>query len=353
VWTPEFADAGWALPLPDAVAAQVSQDALPGPLATARWKGRLFAAPLNTNTQLLWYRKDLMPDGSPPQTWDELLAIADKLAAARRPSWIEVQAKQYEGLMVWFNTLLTSAGGSIVGPDGTTVTLDRGDAARRALEVISRVARAPGHDPSIDQSDEPAARTAMEDGDAAFELNWPFVYAGMASDAASGGVAHIDDQGRPTSRDTGNTVLTVDGQRNFLSAPFPRMIAGTPATVTIGGVDIAVAATTRHRDLAFDALLCLRDRDNQRRDGIEAGLPPTIASLYDDAAFQAAYPMWKQVRDSLSSPAVRPVSPAYQSISTLVTAKLAPVTGIGDPADLVPVLAQQVRDAVTSKGLVP
>jgi multiple sugar transport system substrate-binding protein len=145
----------------------------------------------------------------------------------------------------------------------------------------------------------------------------------------------------------------VGGQRNFLPTPLPSMIAGEPATGTIGGLNIAVAATTRHRDLAFDAMVCLRDRDNQRRDGIEAGLPPTLASLYDDPSFQAAYPMWREVRDSLTSASMRPASPAYQSISTLMTAKLAPVTGIADPAALVPVLAQQVRDAVTSKGLVP
>ncbi len=60
VWTAEFAEAGWALPLSDDPAGQAEADAtldtLPGPLATAGWKRKLYAAPVTTNTQLLWYR---------------------------------------------------------------------------------------------------------------------------------------------------------------------------------------------------------------------------------------------------------------------------------------------------------
>ncbi|MGH3969416.1 MAG: extracellular solute-binding protein, partial [Mycobacterium sp.] len=125
VWTAEFAEAGWALPLSDdpagAAEADAAADTLPGPLATARWQHRLYAAPLTTNTQLLWYRADLMD--KPPTTWDGMIAEASRLHAAGQPSWLAVQAKQYEGLVVWFNTLLTTAGGQVLSEDGKTVTL--------------------------------------------------------------------------------------------------------------------------------------------------------------------------------------------------------------------------------------
>ena len=72
VWTAEFAEAGWALPLSDDPAGKAETDAksntLPGPLETATWQGKLYAAPITTNTQLLWYRADLMDD--PPTTWE-------------------------------------------------------------------------------------------------------------------------------------------------------------------------------------------------------------------------------------------------------------------------------------------
>ncbi len=84
-----------------------------------------------------------MPDGQPPETWDEMIEIASGLAEEGRPSWIGVQGRQYEGLMVWFNTLLSSAGGSVVGEDGVTVTLTDNDAAVTALDIMKRVATRP------------------------------------------------------------------------------------------------------------------------------------------------------------------------------------------------------------------
>ncbi|WP_416063634.1 ABC transporter substrate-binding protein [Rhodococcus indonesiensis] len=352
VWTAEFAEAGWALPLPPDVAAAVSEGTLAGPLESATWQGTLYAAPLNTNTQLLWYRKDLMPGGRPPQTWDEMIDIASGLAAEGRPSWIGVQARQYEGLMVWFNTLLASAGGSVVAEDGTTVTVADGDAAVTALDIMKRVATAPGADPSLNQSDEAAARLGMESGKAAFQVNWPFVYPGIIENAEKGFLPFVDENGNVTAENTGNTVLTVNGEQNFLPAPYPSVIPGRPAEVTIGGFNIGVARTTRYPDLAFEAVQCLRNEENQRNNAVDGGVPPTLASLYDDPEFQQAYPMWREVRESLENAAVRPVSPAYQSISTLITATLNPVDRI-DPPRTVDELAEQVRKAVNSEGLIP
>ncbi len=343
-WTAEFAEAGWIEPLPEAVAGRVREGTLEGPLRTATWQDRLYAAPLNTNTQLLWYRKDLVPDGKPPQTWDQLLTIAGDLAEQGRPSWIEVQAQQYEGITVWFNSLLTSAGGQIVADDGATVTLDRGDAARRALEIMARVGSAPGADPSLSQRDEGGARLAMESGRAAFQVNYPFVLPGIAE---NGGGAFLDDDGNPTGRDTGRRVAD-----EFAWAPYPAVDPDRPATVTLGGFNLAVPTTSEHPTEAFDAVQCLRNRDNQLRNAVDAGVPPTLEDLYDDSAFQAEYPAWEAIKASLDAAAVRPASPAYQSISIVLSADLSPPGDI-DPEAAVGKLTARVRDAVNSEGLVP
>ena len=48
VWTAEFAEAGWALPLSEDPSGQAEADAtsntLPGPLETAKWQDKLYAA---------------------------------------------------------------------------------------------------------------------------------------------------------------------------------------------------------------------------------------------------------------------------------------------------------------------
>jgi len=124
IWTAEFAEAGWVLPLSDDPArraeADATADTLAGPLSTATWRHRLYAAPVTTNTQLLWYRPDLME--KPPATWDAMVDEATRLHAAGGPSWIGVQANQNEAVVVWFNTLLESAGGQVLSDDGRAVT---------------------------------------------------------------------------------------------------------------------------------------------------------------------------------------------------------------------------------------
>lgn len=343
-WTAEFAEAGWIRPFPDRVSAQIRDGTLDAAYDTGTWRDRLYAAPLNTNTQLLWYRKDLMPGGRAPRTWDELLAIAGRLAGQNLPSWIEAQGSQYEGLTVWFNTLLASAGGRITAEDGTTVTLGEGDATGRALTVLRRVATAPGADPSLSQRDEGGNRLAMESGRAAFMVNYPFVLPGIAE---NGGGAFLDARGNPTGKDTGRRVQDV-----FAWAPYPAMEPGRPAAVTIGGLNLAVSSTSLHYDQAVDAVLCLRNRDNQLRNAVDGGVPPTLEALYTDPAFQREYPAWQAIKQSLDSASVRPKSPAYQSISIVVSALLNPPAEIDPPATQAE-LVRQVQRAVNSEGLVP
>lgn len=346
IWTAEFAEAGWIEPWPDDLAAQVAEGTLEGPLETARYQDRLWAAPLNTNTQLLWYRTDLSPQ--PPQTWDEMIDISERLHEQGLPSYIEVQAAQYEGIVVWFNTLVTSAGGQIVSEDGE-VLIGQGDAARQAVEIMKRVATSPAADPSLSVAQENDGRLAMEAGLAAFQVNYPFVNASINTPPpdGGGGGTFIDEQGRPTNVDTGRRVVDV-----FAWAPFPRVEPNEPATVTIGGLNIGVSTTGGDQELAFEAALCLRNREAQLRNALEGGVPPTLAALYDDPAFQQEYPAWEAIRDSLQNASVRPKTPAYTSISIILADMLNPPSEI-DTESIVPAMAEQVESAVNSEGLVP
>ena len=117
-WEAEFSQAGWILPWTGTNKQQAEAGTLKVPLQTATWKGQLVAVPYNSNTQLLWYRDDLVK--TPPTTWDEMIADAEQLAKEGKPHLIEIQGAQYEGVTVWFNTLVASAGGSILTPTSAT-----------------------------------------------------------------------------------------------------------------------------------------------------------------------------------------------------------------------------------------
>jgi multiple sugar transport system substrate-binding protein len=370
VWTAEFAEAGWALPLSDDPAgkaeADATDDTLPGPLETAKWQDKLYAAPITTNTQLLWYRADLMDE--PPTTWDGMVAEAGRLHAQGKPSWIAVQAKQYEGLVVWFNTLLESAGGQVLSDDGKTVTLtdtpEHRAATVKALQIMKSVATAPGADPSITQTDEGTARLALEQGKAALEVNWPFVLPSMLENAVKGGVTFLPLNEDPALAGSINDVGTFSpsdeqfeaayeaSKKVFGFANYPGVKAGEPARVTLGGLNLAVAKTTQHPEQAFEAIRCLRNRDNQRYTSVEGGLPAVRTSLYDDPSFQAKYPQYDIIREQLTNAAVRPATPVYQAVSTRISVTLSPINAI-DPERTADELTTQVQKAIDGKGLIP
>jgi multiple sugar transport system substrate-binding protein len=322
-WEAEFAEAGWILPWTGAYKAQAEAGTLPGPLQTAMWHGQLVAVPYNSNTQLLWYRSDLVK--TPPTTWAEMFADANRLAQEGKPHLIEVQGAQYEGVVVWFNTLLASAGGSVLTPDAQHVAL--GAPAVKALSIMHQLATSKVGDPSLSVQIEDANRLAMEAGSAAFELNYPFVYPAMKAD---------------------NPKLF----KVFKWAPYPRVDPNIPAHVTIGGIDLAISRYSKHPGLAFQAALCIRNRPNQLINATLGGVPPTLASLYSDPKLFPDYPFHAEILQELSTAAVRPKTPAYQMVSIAISYSVSPPSAI-NPKSTEQSMATQINNALQSKGLVP
>jgi multiple sugar transport system substrate-binding protein len=290
------------------------------------------------------------------------------LGAAGRPGWIAVQANEGEGLVVWFNTLLVSGGGQVLSEDGRQVTLTDTPAHRaatvNALRVLKSVATAPGADPSITRTDEGTARLAVEQGKAALEVNWPFVLASMLENAVKGGVGFlplnrnpelagsINNLGAFVPDDEQFRIAYNASQKVFGFAPYPGVVPGRPAKVTIGGLNLAVASTTRHRAEAFEAVRCLRSLQNQKYVAIAGGLPAVRTSLYSDPQFQAKYPMYTVIRQQLTDAAVRPATPVYQAMAIRLASVLSPITQI-DPDHTADELTTQVQKAIDGKGLLP
>jgi multiple sugar transport system substrate-binding protein len=322
-WEPEFATAGWIRPWTGRFRQEAIAGTLVGPLRTAIWRGQLVAVPYNSNTQLLWYRSDLVPH--PPTTWAQMISDAEALARQGKPHLIEIQGAQYEGVVVWFNTLVASAGGSILTPLSTRAQL--GPPAVKALSIMKQLASSPAADPSLGVQMEDQNRLAMEAGTAAFELNYPYVYPSMKAD---------------------NPKLF----KVFKWAPYPRVNPGTPARVTIGGIDLAVSSYSPHPQLAFEAALCLRNAENQLTAAVKGGLPPTLASVYNKPQMLSAYPFRKLILQQVNNGAVRPKTPLYQVVSVAISHQVSPPSSI-NPVSTEQNMRTQINNALTGKGLTP
>jgi multiple sugar transport system substrate-binding protein len=319
-WTAEFAQARWIRPWSGSLASQVTNGVLPGPIATATWNGKLYGAPLNSNTQLLWYRKDLVP--TPPKTWSQMIQEATKLAKQGKPHYIEEQGRQYEGYTVWFNSLVNSAGGQVLnGPSHVAL----GPPAQQAAAIIHDLATSPAADPSLSNDQEDQARLAFEGGTAAFEINYPFVYPSAQKDVPK--------------------IAKVMGY-----AAYPQVNAGTPAHVTIGGINLGVSAHSTHSAAAFAAAACMAQRQYQLLNAVKGGLPPVLAALYDDPAVAKAYPFHALIKQQLSTYGLRPKTPAYSDVSLAIQKTLSPPSAI-NPSTAVHQLTSQIKAALSSGAL--
>ncbi|MEO3772198.1 ABC transporter substrate-binding protein [Micromonospora sp. B9E7] len=322
-WTQEFASAKWIREWTGQDKAEAEEGTLAGPLETARYEDKLYAAPKNTNVQLLWYRKDLV--SQPPTTWDQMISVAQQLKEQGKPYQVLTMGAQYEGLVVLYNTLAESAGGKILNDDGTRAAMDEG--AVRALEQLKRFATSGVTSPSFSNATEDPVRLEFQSGAGAFQVNWPFVY--------------------PALQEADPELAKQVGW-----ARIPGVDEGTPSKVTIGGVNLAVSSYSRHPEMSFEAARCIRSAEHQKFSAINDGVPPTIEAVYDDPEMTEAYPMKDTILEELKDPATRPLTPAYQSISTVMSAILSPPSKIR-PQQTGDELRKAIADALQSKGVLP
>src|SRR4051812_16554208 len=121
-WTAEFAEAGWIEPWEGANKEAATQDRVPALLQATEYKDKTWVAPFTTNTQLLWYHKDTLGNKPVPKTWDEMIDTAKAIGPEKGK--IVVQGRRYEGLVVWFNSLVASAGGQVLDEEGNVKLTD-------------------------------------------------------------------------------------------------------------------------------------------------------------------------------------------------------------------------------------
>ncbi|MBI2708280.1 MAG: ABC transporter substrate-binding protein [Actinobacteria bacterium] len=339
IWTPEFAQAGWIAPWDPSAARAVTEGRLKPAVKTATWKGRLYAAPFTSNTQLFWYRKSLTP--TPPATWEEALGAARRLAATGKPHLFQEQGQRYEGLVVWFTSLVASAGTSVLNEDGTKVVLER-TATEKALRVMKEVSTSVAAPPALATAREDDGRLAWEAGSSAFMINYTFVWP-----SANGNAPAI-------AKDMG-------------WARYPGIEGAGPSRVTIGGFNIGVGAYGKNKDLAFEAARCLTSEQNQLDAAIKGGLLPTTETLYDDPKLTQAtqdvpnaatgktqkvrsFPYADVLKATLKDAVLRPQTPFYNDVSLAIARTIHPTAGI-DPVKDVDRLRSAITKALKGEGL--
>lgn len=324
IWTGEFANAGWVEQWTGANERAATKGVFPSVAETARFEDKLWAAPIWSNTQLLWYRTDRVPN--PPRTWQEMFKQAADIGANGK---IQVQANRYEGLVVWFNAMVASAGTSIVQPDDAGEVDLTSPQTDKALGLMVELANSEAADPSQSTSTEDTARLSFEEGSSSFMLNYPFVY--------------------PSAKENAPDVF-----KNLGETLYPRVDPNRPSAPPLGGINLGVSSYSTHKQEAFDAIKCMIQPANQIEIATAGGLPPVTERLYGEKEIDKVYPGFADlIRQSIQQAAPRPVTPAYQDLSLAIQRTIHPLGDIApdDVPDKVDELRQNVQDALDVKGL--
>ena len=323
-WTAEFATAKWIRPVPPALVQQIKSVDLPGPIETATWQGKLYGIPINSNTELLWYRKDLLADihQPVPTTWQQMIDDSNQLAKLGKAHFIEEQGAQYEGLTVWFNSMVDSAGGQIVTGNNKVVV---GNTTKVAAQIMHELATSPAADPSLNVAMEGSSDVAFDQGQAAFEINYPFVWAS----------AHTSNP-------------TVAKQMGF--AYFPQVVSGIAPHVSIGGYNLGVSAHSTHPKQAFDAISCLTQQQYEINYAVKGGLAPVRGAVYNIPSFEKLYPMHALIENQLKTYGIRPQTPAYADVTLAIQKALSPTSSI-NPSTVVSSLRNEIRLSLSSEAL--
>jgi multiple sugar transport system substrate-binding protein len=324
VWTPEFAAAGWILPLD---AFRPPRDSfLPATVRADSWQGRLYALPWFVDAGMLYWRTDLAR--RPPATLSEL---SDQVRTARSrggpPDGFVWQGARYEGLVTVFQEILGGFGGRIMDDSGRIVV--NSPAGVAALSWLS-AAVSPGgiSPPAVLTWQEEQTRFAFQNGDAMFMRNWPYAY--------------------PLMEDS--TQSRVAGR--FAVAPMPGSVADRP-TASLGGQQLAINAETEHPAAAYELIAFLTAPQQMLERAQSVGEYPTRLALYDDPRLQHALPIPAATARQIVEHAVpRPVTPVYTELSELLQIWLhRALTGQSSPAQALAGASAQMDELLQRVGL--
>ena len=289
VWTAEFAAKGWLQPLTGKMGIDTSKLLKPT-VATATYNGTLYAAPQTSDGGLLYYRTDLVKTA--PTSWDEMMSDCS-IAKKAGIGCYAGQFAQYEGLTVNTAEAINTAGGTIVGKDGRTPTVNSAEAKKGLQRLVDGFKDGNIPADAITFQEE-QGRQAFEACKLLFLRNWPYVY----------NLAKTD----------GSSVV----KDKFAVAPLPGNGDGNPGASSLGGHNAAISVYSKHKQTAHDFIQFLQSEETQKFFMTQGSLAPVLASLYDDPDLNKQFGYLSTLKKSIASAVPRPVTPFYPAVTKAI-----------------------------------
>jgi multiple sugar transport system substrate-binding protein len=346
-WVPEIAEAGLIRSLPDRA---IEDDVIASVAGTARWKGRVYAVPFNSDVGLLYYRRDYLREAGVQQTtlgtgltWQNLLdlgnALDDHPPKGYEKLWT-TQLAAYEGRTVNAVEAFASATKDFSLTDASGhYTGDVRELTAGIMELRRRTEKPYTLDDAFD-SDEAASLSDFADGRTAFLRQWPYAY----------GTLH----------------------QTFTEQQLG--VAPLPGRAVLGGQNLAVTRTSPRARKAAELITYLTSAESERclldagfaatrtsayvNDGVTCASAPTGGAGAGPSASPTGESTDRMPRDAAGRPEYarrillpalrdavpRPRTPLYGAFTQTFTTELGDLFTDDPPSD--PVLANRLDEAL-------
>jgi multiple sugar transport system substrate-binding protein len=309
-WVPEFYPAGYYTPMDKFLNDPKLRDPnfdfkdfLPAFVDySSKWNGVLYGIPFFTDSEIFYYRKDLLEKAGftePPKTWSDFDSYAAKIAG------MQVDGKTVYGTTMdlgdqdtadAFILRYTSMGQNhdLLTPDRKTASFDNDTGVKAVQAMKDELKYCP---PGVTSYDYTAAANSFLNGDVAMHFDWSYLY-GVAQDPTKSKIA-----GK-----VGVAPLPAD----------PGCKPGAP----LGGWALAVGAYSKHQEAAFLFAQFIKSKAAELEGVQKLGFPPTRVSVFSDPEAQKVMPYLDVLKTSVANGVALPRVPQFTNLMELQAAEL-------------------------------
>jgi multiple sugar transport system substrate-binding protein len=255
---------------------------------------------------------------APPKTWDELVAdaktIKEKGIVQYPIVWSWAQA---EAVICDYTTLMDAYGGKFFDDAGKPV-FDKG-AGVDAMSFMEQTVKDGITNPNSKEYLEEDVRKVFSNGDAAFALNWTYMY----------NMANGDPK---ESKIVGKVGI----------APAPGFPGKTEFSAVNGSMGLGITSNSGHPDEAWKYITFLTSQPVQNQYA-KLSLPVWKSSFDDPAVTKGQEPLFAAAKGALDAMYPRPTTPSYVEMSTILQKAIQEVlVGKATPQDAMSDAAKQV-----------
>lgn len=320
IWPAEFARYGLLTDVSDKIDNATKDDILEGAWTTVEYGGKYYGMPWIVDTKYLFYNEKMLAEAGiskAPVTWSELASqakiIKDKGIVEYPLVW---SWSQSEAVICDYATLLSAMGGEFLDGDEKPVFQQGG--GLHALEYMVDSIKMGLTNPNSREYSEEDVRRTFSSGQAAFAVNWTYMY-NLANDPKESSIAgHVG------------------------IAPAPGAANISKASAVNGSMGLGVTSNSKNKDIAWDYIKHLTSQPIQE-DFAKLSLPVWKGSYDNPEIAKGQEELLKAAKVGLAAMYPRPTKASYQEMSSLLQVAIqeallgtkAPAEALNEAADAV------------------